>query len=241
MQLPLRFLLFVAASLGWIGHAWAQAPDPSATHSRQPIEGYGLRPYRPAPPAPVAPEPPARKAAYAGLGLRSNPEGVVVVGVQPGPFGGDGSKSPSIWRGDLIVSMNGQSLDLAGYIRLIRSLSPGDTLEVVYRRGPSADPNAAVPRGDPNGEQHSVAVILDDAANWRGTLGRGLGSQRVIAPALAGEYEELLLSKAEALGLRRSPWRTGRAGCVSGFLAAAAAGSQLGARGGACARASALA
>ena len=32
MQLLLRFLLFVAASLGWIGLAWAQAADPSATH-----------------------------------------------------------------------------------------------------------------------------------------------------------------------------------------------------------------
>jgi hypothetical protein len=205
MQPPLRALIFVAAAIGCVGLACAQAGDPAAIDPRRPVEGYGLRPYRPAAPEPALPEQPARRAAYAGLGLRQNPEGVVVVGVQPGPFGGDGSKSPSIWRGDLVVSMNGQSLDLAGYNRLVRSLAPGDTLRVVYRRAPNADPDAAVPRGDPNGEEHSVEVVLDDAANWTGTLGRGLGSGRVIAPAQAGELEDLVLSRAEELGLRSPP------------------------------------
>lgn len=101
--------------------------------------------------------------------------------------------------------MNGQSLDVAGYTRLMRSLVPGDTLRVVYRRSPNADPGAAIPRGDPNGEERSVEVLLDDAAKWRGTLGRGLGPGRILPPALAGEFEDLILTKAEALGLRSSP------------------------------------
>jgi hypothetical protein len=100
--------------------------------------------------------------------------------------------------------MNGQSLDAAGYARLVRSLLPGDTLRVVYRRSRNADPEAAVPRGDPSGEERSVEVVLDDAARWRGTLGQGLGPGRVIAPAGAGEFEDLVLRKAEELGLRGS-------------------------------------
>ena len=208
MSLALRLCapsMFVAAALlGSAGLAWAQAGDPRGADSRRTIEGYGLRPFRPAPEPPPS-ERPAGKAAYAGLGLRQNPEGVVVVGVQPGPFGGDGSRSPSIWRGDLIVSINGQSLDLAGYDRLLRSLAPGDTLQVVYRRGPTADPDAAIPRGDPEGEERSVAVVLDDAAKWRGTLGAGLAAGRSIPSAQAGELEDLILAKAQALGLRVAP------------------------------------
>ena len=145
------------------------------------------------------------RTAYAGLALRQNPEGVVVVGVQPGPFGGDGVRSPSIWRGDLIVSMNGQSLDVGGYIGWLRTLAPGDALRVVYRRAVQADPLAAVPRGDRGGEERSVEVVLDDAAKWRGTLGRGLGARKALAPAQAGEFEALLLAKAERLGLREPP------------------------------------
>ena len=197
-------LIVVVTALGCAGLGRAQ-PGELTADARRPIEGYGLRPYRPATREPPPSEQPAGKAAYAGLGLRQNPEGVVVAGVQPGPFGGDGSKSASIWRGDLIVSMNGQSLDLAGYTRLVRSLAAGETLRIVYRRGANADPYSAIPQGDPNGEERSVAVVLDDAANWRGTLGRGLGSGRVIPPAQAAEFEELILSKAEELGLRSPP------------------------------------
>ena len=188
-----------------MGPAWGQADSASGLQPRQTIEGYGLRPYRSPAAEPAPPAPAARRIAYAGLGLRANPEGVVVVGVQPGPFGGDGFQSPSLWRGDLIVSMNEQSLDVAGYVRLLRSLAPGDTLRVVYRRSANPDPSAAVPRGDPDGELRSVEVVLDDAATWRGTLGQGLEPGRVILSTQAGEFEDLVLSKAEALGLRSQP------------------------------------
>src|SRR5262245_3451217 len=103
-RLRVRALIAVAL-LTCSGLAWAQAGEPPGADARRPIDGYGLRPFRAAPEA-TPPARPAGKAAYAGLGLRQNPEGVVVAGVQPGPFGGDGSRSPSIWRGDLIVAMN---------------------------------------------------------------------------------------------------------------------------------------
>jgi hypothetical protein len=139
---------------------------------------------------------------YAGLALRQNPEGVVVAAVLPGPFDGDGIKSPTVWRGDLIVSIDGQSLDAAGYIALLRKRSPGESVRVVYRRSPHPDPSAAVPRGDPEGEERSVEIVLDDAEKWSGIVGRGLPPGRVIAAASAGEFEALVLAKAEALDLR---------------------------------------
>ena len=129
----------------------------------------------------------------------------MVVRVQPGPFSGDGFKSPTIWRGDLIVSMNGQSLDTAGYAQLLKSLAAGDTLRVVYRRGSSADPYSAVPHGDPNGEERTVEVVVGDPEKWSGTISQGLPPGQVIPPAPAGEFEDLVLAKAEELGLRSAP------------------------------------
>ncbi len=109
--------------------------------------------------APVAENPPG-SAGISGLGLRQNPEGAVVVRVLPGPFAGDGFKSPSIWRGDLIVSMNGQSLDVAWLRAAAEIPGAGDTLRVVYRRGSSADPYSAVPHGDPDGEERTIEIVL---------------------------------------------------------------------------------
>jgi hypothetical protein len=185
------FLLTIA--LGGVGSAFSQTGDPSiADPSRADVDKSQ--------PAPVAES--AKKAGYSGLRLRQNPEGVVVVEVQPGPFAGDGFKSSSIWRGDLIVSINGQSLDAAGYTQLLKSLAAGTTLRVVYRRASSADPHSAVPHGDPNGEERAIEIVLDDAAKWSGTLGHGLAPGHVIPPAQPGEFEDLILTKAQELGLR---------------------------------------
>ena len=129
----------------------------------------------------------------------------MVVRVQPGPFAGDGFKSSSIWRGDLLVSMNDQSLDAAGYTQLLKSLAAGSKLRVVYRRGSGTDPYAAVPHGDPEGEKRTVEIVLDDAAKWTGTIGQGLPARRVIPPTQSGEFEDLILTKAQELGLRSAP------------------------------------
>jgi hypothetical protein len=143
-----------------------------------------------------------RTPGYVGLRLRQNPEGVVVAGVQPGPLGGDGFKSASIWRGDLIVSIDGQSLEVVGYVRLIQSLVAGSRVQVVYRRSAQADPYAAIPRGDPDGEERSVEIVLDDAQKWSVPIGRGLAFGRKVPPAQPGEFEGLVLAMAEELGLR---------------------------------------
>lgn len=144
----------------------------------------------------------AEVPGYAGLRLRQAAEGVVVAGVQPGPLGGDGFTSPSIWRGDVIVSIDGQQLDAAGFAQLIRAHFPGDRLRVVYRRGASADPYAAIARGDASGEERVVEIVLDDAARWRPLVGTGLAPGRSVAPALPGEFEPLIRQRAGELGVR---------------------------------------
>jgi len=167
------------------------------------------RSEQPSAPERVPTEQPVKTPAYSGLRLRQNPEGVVVSGVLPGPLAGDGFQSASIWRGDLIVSLNGQALDVAGYRQLLSSLAAGDTLRVVYRRSSNSDPHAALPRGDPGGEERSIEIVLEDAARWRGTIGQGLAPGHVVDPAKPGEFEDFLLTNAEELGLRSAPGGVG--------------------------------
>jgi hypothetical protein len=148
---------------------------------------------------------PARPVPYAGLRLRQNPEGVVVVGVTRGPLDGDGFQSPSLWRGDLIVRINGQTRDADGYGALLRALAPGDIVRIEYRRSATPDPLAAIPKGDPDGELRSVEIVLGDAESWTGPIGRGPPAGQAIAAPAQGEYEDALLSEAQALGLRAAP------------------------------------
>lgn len=142
--------------------------------------------------------------AFSGIRLRQNPEGVVIGSVQPGPFGGDGYKSPSVWRGDFVVSINDKPADPAGFPALMKSLKPGDDLKIVYRRSAKADPYAAVPTGDPAGVENSVTVKLENALEWMGTLGEGLGA-RTIADVTDGEFEKQLLTAADDLAIRKEP------------------------------------
>ena len=189
MKLSLERL--IALALSAVVSVLAQAAEPAPGDPSAGLEA--------APPAQV------RERGYAGLALRQNPEGVVVVAIQPGPFGGDGFKSPTIWRGDLIVSMNGQSLDAAGYYQFLRSMAAGDAVRLVYRRASNPDPYAGIPHGDANGEERSVEIVLDDVARWTGTIGQGLAPGRAVPATQPGEFEELILGKAAQLGLRTAP------------------------------------
>jgi hypothetical protein len=145
--------------------------------------------------------------AYAGLALRDNPEGCVVAHVEAGPFGGDGVRSASVWRGDVIVSMNGEKIDSKTFAKLIASLKPGDELVVVYKRGKDAEAHLgdAVPVGDPAGDERTVKVVLDAREDWMGTIGAPLRADVVIAEAAEGQFEKRILREAEAQGLRTIP------------------------------------
>ena len=204
-KLIVQSVFLVAITLGGVSSALSQPDDSAKTDSSGGVNPAAVRADQPADLEPALAAATTKKAPYAGLSLRQNREGVVVGGVLPGPFAGDGFKSPSIWRGDLIVSMNGQALDVTGYIRLVKSLAAGDSLRVVYRRSSSADPYSAVPQGDPQGEERMVEIALDDAAQWSGLIGQGLAPGQVIPPAQSGEFEDLILTKAQELGLRSAP------------------------------------
>jgi len=132
---------------------------------------------------------PSRKEGYAGLRLTQSPRGVVVARVLPGPVAGTGDISTTIGPGDLIVSMNGRSLDVAGYVALVRSLAPGETLQIAYR-----------PKS--GGDVRTIDVVLDDRARWSGTIGDGLAPGRVVPRPEPGDTEALLLAESDALDLR---------------------------------------
>jgi len=147
----------------------------------------------------------ADKTPFAGLSLRNSPDGCVVSHVNPGPFGGDGTKSSSLWRGDLIVSVNGQHVSSQTFAELVGKLKPGDELVVVYRRGKDAEAHLgdAVPSGDPQGEERTVKVVLEAKEDWMGTIGRALRADAVIAEAPEGEFEKRILAAADKLELRK--------------------------------------
>ncbi|MCC6409059.1 MAG: hypothetical protein IT453_18000, partial [Planctomycetes bacterium] len=154
----------------------------------------------------AAPAPTAARAgsAYAGLALRDNPEGLVVSHVAFGPFQGDGVRSPSLWRTDLVVSVDGARVDAAGFAALLAAKRPGERLKLVYRRRADAEAHLgdAVPTGDSSGEEHSVEVVLDSWSDWRGTVGAGLRADATLADAPEGAFEATLLAHAAQAGLR---------------------------------------
>lgn len=143
---------------------------------------------------------PAFGQAYSGITVRDNPEGLVVAWVRPGPCNGTGEKSDSVWRHDLIVSVNGQPLDADGFKTLMDSASPGDQIDIVVRRADQVDMNRAVPKGDPGGRELRFTITLADPDDWTGTIGRGLIG-RVIPPAEIGAFEEELLALAAETGI----------------------------------------
>lgn len=148
---------------------------------------------------------PLTERPYSGLRLRDTPEGPVAAGVSPGPLGGNGYRSPTIWRGDFIDAVNGQRRSAAEFAALIASMSPGDELTIAYRRAAGADPEAAVPKGDPAGELRTVVVALEAADVWTGTIGRPVRTDAQPIPPSPGEFEETILQRAGALGLMEGP------------------------------------
>lgn len=138
--------------------------------------------------------------AYSGITVRDNPEGLVVAWVRPGPCNGTGEKSDSVWRHDLIVSVNGRSLDADGFRSLMDDSSPGQTIDIVVRRADEVDMNRAVPTGDPKGRELRFSITLADPDEWTGTIGRGLAG-REIPPAEPGAFEEEILALAAETGV----------------------------------------
>ena len=141
---------------------------------------------------------------YLGLAVRDTADGLVVGWIYPGPLGGKSFTSDAgIQRGDNLVSINGHEVDAAAFSELIDTMSPGDPLTLVFRRSPDASMRASVPKGGAGGDEFTIKIDLSNKDLWTGTIGRGLG-ERVIEEPKQGEFEEMILAKAEALGITQA-------------------------------------
>lgn len=133
--------------------------------------------------------------------------------VRPGPLAGDGYTSPSIWRGDLITSVNGSAVDLATFPKFIESLEVGGEIAIEYTIAPNRNAFAAVPAGDPAGTKQRVVVKLEARDQWLGTLTHPLRDGASIPAPTApptpfgdaampeGQFESLIIKKAQDVGI----------------------------------------
>lgn len=139
---------------------------------------------------------------YLGLSVRDSDDGPVVGWVSPGPLGGQSFTSSSgIQRGDNLVSINDTPIDSADAFKaLITTLTPGDTLTIVYRRSPEANMNASIPIGGPGGPETTLTVTLSSRDQWSGTVGRGLGDRTIALPR-RGAYEQMIKQHARDQGV----------------------------------------
>jgi hypothetical protein len=166
----------------------------------------------------AADERPLTEQAYAGLSLRDNSEGTVVGWVLPGPFEGRGFDSPTLRRGDLVVSVNDQAVTSEAFKRLLEASKPGDELKVVVKRGPKADAKGAVPRGDPDGETLTFTVKLDARDKWTGTIGRGVEVTTGVREPARGEFEDRIRRHAETAGVWADAPEQARASGLIAYL-----------------------
>ncbi len=142
-----------------------------------------------------------REQAYLGLSIRDTEDGPVVAWISPGPLGGQSRTSTAgIRRGDNLVSLNGDLVDAAGFNAAIGGLQPGDSVTLVLRRSPEADPNAALPKGGPGGDEFTVTATLGSRHDWTGTIGRGAGARLFPEPP-EGAFEAMVLARAAEHGV----------------------------------------
>lgn len=141
---------------------------------------------------------PLAQQPHSGLVLRDTNQGPVVARVSAGPFAAGEDR---VRRADLIVSVNGQPVDAASFQTLVAGLRPGDSLELVIRRGPRSDPDAAIPVGDPDGEPRTFRARLDAREDWVGTIGRGGPTGAQVREPLIGEFERDITDLARGADL----------------------------------------
>lgn len=139
--------------------------------------------------------------SYLGLAVRDTDDGLVVSKVFPGPLSEKAtSPTTNAQRGDNLVSIESQKVDAAGFSKVLNSMAPGDKVTLVFRRSPEAKQNTAIARGGSGGEEFTVQVELASKDVWSGSIKRGLGD-RVIEDAKEGEFESMILARAQKAGL----------------------------------------
>lgn len=110
-----------------------------------------------------------------------------------------------MWRGDLIVSVNGQAMSAEAFRSFVRGTAPGSEVSIAYKRAAKPDPYAAMVQPDPNGTPGTVTFKLDALSRWMGTMGRGLREGAHLGEPAEGEFEPFILSKADQAQVRTAP------------------------------------
>ncbi len=111
--------------------------------------------------------------AYIGLALRDlkDGDGALVSWIMPGPLNGEGSRSPHMNRGDVIVSANGEAIATGeDFIDLVKRSEPGDEVTIEVRRT-EGNPHAAMPTPGPGTRLETFTVALAAKTDWTGPVG----------------------------------------------------------------------
>ena len=125
---------------------------------------------------------PLAEQGYLGLSLRDIPGGHTVVSwIFPGPMHGEGINPGSldIGRPDLIVAVDGRTMNAGEFTDYIRDRRPGESVEIEYRRSNAR--GGTIPDAvNHEDEVHTLEVVLGSRDEWMGTIGRARGHETTI-------------------------------------------------------------
>lgn len=116
---------------------------------------------------------PFTEQGYCGLALTDIVSGHTVVSwLYPGPLGGSGLQAAvDLARPDLIVSVDGETMNAEQFRDYVRAKSPGETIEIRYRRAKRR--SGTIPRAPDHEEAvRTISVKLEARDTWTGTAGR---------------------------------------------------------------------
>jgi len=136
----------------------------------------------------------SRADGYLGLSLRDIRDGHTVVSwISPGPLDGSGLESESfdLQRPDLIVSIDGKSMNAHAFGEHVKSLAPGTTVRIAYRPSRERGPNIPDEISHED-ETKSIEVVVADEDEWTGTIQRGRSIMRDVhlpAPLLLDPHD----------------------------------------------------
>lgn len=107
---------------------------------------------------------------YAGLTLRDDSSGKVLVShIAPGPLEGRGFKSPHLFRGDTILSVNGSPMTARQFNELVTRANVGDEVVLEVKRTGSGKVTP-VPSAAAEGKVEELRFKLADSMVWVGPV-----------------------------------------------------------------------
>lgn len=133
---------------------------------------------------------------YLGLEVVDHADGLLVWRVLPGPLEGELLQSPSLARGDLLVSIDGAPATRETVLAM-HERAPGTTVRLAYRMGAA---RGAAFRADPGGALREVTVAVAREDDWKGTYRSGALPPMPTLPRAEGVPRDALERGKAALG-----------------------------------------